>query len=493
MLPRPFRVSQSNRIVVLETSGECLKLALVECGAKSKKIIKLVARTVVLQEELSKTLLALMEEGLIPTESVLISIPRNLVTVRNLQLPTTDPRELKEMVNLQAVKQTPFLKEEIIADYHVVRISPEGFTDVILVTTHRSVPNSNLNTLDDANLQTAGVRLSSQGVFHAYRLLKGPSRDDECDPVAIVDIDSAFSDFVVVVGGHIGFTKALSVGPAKLMVDVDGGNKEVEKFTDEIQRAMDIYGNEGIGEKISKLVIMGAEVDIPSLIPVLQEKLNIPVEKLSLTDRAEVSPEMVDVPEAQRGSLSFSSVVGLAWEPDSSLIDLTPPEVRLRESLAQKGKALTSLGVLVILILMAVTLLVSQKIYSKKQYLEQLSSEVQQSQKDASKVEAMRRKIKLIGNIGGSENSSLEILAVLYKNIPRNIYLKSINFEDGSHLILKGVAEKMSGVFGFLSTLEKQPNFHHVQTKHVTRSTRKGGNGEIDFEMTCLLAKNDEA
>ena len=60
-----------------------------------------------------------------------------------------------------------------------------------------------------------------------------------------------------------------------------------------------------------------------------------------------------------------------------------------------------------ILILMAVTLLVSQKIYSKKQYLEQLSEEVQQSQKDASKVEAMRKKIKLIGNIGGSGNSSL--------------------------------------------------------------------------------------
>ena len=115
-------------------------------------------------------------KGLSPTESVLISIPRNLVTVRNLQLPTTDPRELEEMVNLQAVKQTPFLKEEIIADYHVVRSSPEGFTDVILVTTHRSVPNSNLNTLDEANLQAEGVRLSSQGVFHAYRLFQRPSR-----------------------------------------------------------------------------------------------------------------------------------------------------------------------------------------------------------------------------------------------------------------------------------------------------------------------------
>ncbi len=148
---------------------------------------------------------------------------------------------------------------------------------------------------------------------------------------------------------------------------------------------------------------------------------------------------------------------------------------------------------MVILILMAITLFVSQRIYSRKQYLEQLNQEVQQTQKEASEVQAMRKKITLIRDASGAENSSLEILTVLHKNIPSDIYLKSINFEDGSHLILKGVAEQMSGVFGFLATLEKQPNFHHVKTKHVTRSTRKGGNGEIDFEMTCLLARNEEA
>jgi Tfp pilus assembly PilM family ATPase/Tfp pilus assembly protein PilN len=493
MLLRPFSMKRRKVVVALESSGECLKLAQVQFGAKGKKIVKLVARTAVLQEDLSKTLMGLVEEGFLATDSVLISIPRNLVTVRNLQLPTTDPQELKEMVNLQAVKQTPFLKDEIIADFHVVRSSPEGYTDVILVTTHRSVPNANLKTLDEANLQGEGVRLSSQGVFHTYLLLQGISGDQARDPVAIVDIDSSFSDFMVVEDGQICFTKALSVGPAKLMIDGEGGEKEVEKFTEEIQRAVDIYGNEGIGERISKLVMMGAEVDIPGLIPGLRAKLHIPVERISLTDGVEVSPEMLDLPDAQRESLSFSAVLGLAWEPDASLIDLTPPEVRLRESLAQKGKAMTSLGVLVIIILMATTLFVSQQIYSRKQYLEQLNQEVQQTQKEANEVEAMRTKIKLIRDASGSENSSLEILTVLHKNIPADIYLKSINFEAGSHLILKGVAEKMSEVFGFLATLEKQPNFHHVRTKHVTRSTRKGGKGEIDFEMTCLLAKNDEA
>ncbi len=59
MLLWPFHIKGRNRVVALESSGECLKLALVEFGAKGKKVVKLAARTAVLQEDLSKTLMSL--------------------------------------------------------------------------------------------------------------------------------------------------------------------------------------------------------------------------------------------------------------------------------------------------------------------------------------------------------------------------------------------------------------------------------------------------
>ena len=489
IFPRPFQMKPGRTVVALESSGECLKLAQVEVGARGKKIVKLVARTVVLKEDLSKTLVDLVSEGMIRADSVLISIPRNLVTVRNLQLPTTDPKELKEMINLQAVKQTPFLKDEIIVDYQIIRSSPEGYTDVVLVTTHRSIPNSGLKILDDAHLQAQGIHLSSYGVLNTYRMIRGSTRNEDNEPVAIVDIDSSFSDFMVVLDGQICFTKALSVGPAKL---VGGGEREIEKFTEEIQRAIDIYGNEEIGQRISQLVVTGAEIEFKDLIPRLREKLNIPVERISVMESIQGAPEVLDLSEAQRGSVSFNAVLGIAWNPDAAMIDLTPQEVRIREALAEKGKAITSLGILFILILMALTIFVSQQFYSKKEYLEQLNREVRQTQDEANEVVAMKKKIKIIREATGFQNSSLEILSVLHRTVPSDIYLKAVTFEDGSHLILKGVAKKMSGVFGYLSILEKQPNFHHVKTKHVTRSVKKGGNGEVDFEMTCLLTKHGE-
>lgn len=488
LIPRPFQMRRQRTIVALEFSGEWLKLAQVSVSAKGKRLIKLVARTVVLQEELSKMLLDLVQEGMIPTDSVLISIPRNLVTVRNLQLPTTDPHELKEMISLQAANQTPYSKDEVIADFQVVRANPEGYTDVVLVTTHRGVSNTRLQILEDAHLKAQGIRLSSQGVVNVYRMIRG-STDEQSGPVAVVDIDSNFSDFMVILNGQITFTKAFSIRPPK---PVERGGNEVEKFTEEIQRAIDIYENERIGGKIAKLVLTGAEIKLTGLIPSLTEKLRLAVERISLMDNLPGAPEVVDLPEAQRGSLSFAAVLGLAWDPEGAKIDLTPQEVRIREALAQKVRAITPMGILVISILTALTALVSQHIYFKKQYLEQLSQEVLRTQQEASDVEALKKRIKIIRDATRLQNSSLEILSVLYRIVPSDIYLKAITFEEGSQVVLKGVSKQMSTVFEFLSILEKQPNFHQVKTKQLTRSGEKGRNEETDFEITCPLAKDDE-
>jgi len=489
VIPRPFQLKRQRTIVALEFGDEWLKLAQVTVSARGKRLVKLVARRVALQEEASKTLLGLLKEAMIPTDSVLISIPRNLVTVRNLQLPTTDPHELKEMIDLQAAKQTPYSEDEIIADFQVVRSSPEGHTDVVLVTAHRSVSNRCLKILEDTHLKAEGIRLSSQGVLDGYRMIRGSTRDEESGPIGVLDIDSHFSDFMAILNGQISFTKALSIGLAKLLA---GREKEIDKFTEEIQRAVDIYENEGIGRRITKLVITGAEIELRGLIPGLTEKLHLPVERISLMDNIPGAPEMLDLPEAHRGSLSFAAVLGLAWNPEGAKIDLTPQEVRIRKALENKGRAIMFTGILVISILTALTTLILQHIYFKKQYLEQLDQAVLRTQQGASEVVALKKKIKIISDTTRLQNSSLEILSVLYKIIPSDIYLKAITFEEGSHLILKGVSRKMSTVFEFLSVLEKHPNFHHVKTKHVSRSSREGGNEETDFEIICPLTEANE-
>src|SRR2546428_12789508 len=378
LMPRPFQSSRQRTITALEFSGEWLKLARVEVSAKGKRRLRrLVARPVVLPEEIPKTFVDLVKEGVGVADSILISIPRNLVTVRNLQLPTTDPRELNEMIGLQTAKQTPYAKEEIIADFQVVRRSPEGYTDVVLITTHRSVSNRCLKILDDFRLKAAGIRLSSHGVLSTWQLMRGATRDEERGPTAVLDIDSNFSDFLVTRSGAVTFTKALSIGSAKLLSEEE---TESEKLAEEIQRAVDIYESERVGQGITKLVVTGAEVDLARVIPSLTTKLRLPVQRVSLVEQLPGAREAMDLPEAQRGSVSFAGVLGLAWNAESAGIDLTPQEVRIREALEHKGRAIMVMGILGVSILTALTALVSQHVYFKKQYLEQLDGEIARTQ-----------------------------------------------------------------------------------------------------------------
>src|SRR5436309_9756918 len=489
ILLRPFQSRRQRTTTALELSGEWLKLAQVEVGAKGKRLLRLIARPVAPQEELSQTLVDLFKTGMSSADSIVISIPRNLVTVRNLQLPTADPHEPKEMIDLQAAKQTPYAKEEMIADFQIVSRSPEGYTDVVLITTHRSVSNRCLKILDDFHLKAAGIRLSSHGVLSSWQLMRGATRDEERGPTAVLDIDSNFSDFLVTRSGAVTFTKALSIGSAKLLSEEEN---ESEKLAEEIQRAVDIYESERVGQGITKLVVTGAEVDLARVIPSLTAKLRLPVQRVSLVERLPGAREAMDLPEAQRGSVSFAAVLGLAWNAESAGIDLTPQEVRLREALEHKGRAIMVMGILGVSILTALTALVSQHVYFKKQYLEQLDGEISRTQQAADDVEALKKKLKIIRAAERLENSSLEILSVLHRSTPPEIYLKTIAFEEQSQVVLKGMTQKMSTVFEFVSTLEKLPNFRQVKAKNATRSGSKDGSDEIEFEITCPLAKKNE-
>src|SRR5256885_12564556 len=89
ILLRPFQSRRQRTTTALELSGEWLKLAQVEVGAKGKRLLRLIARPVAPQEELSQTLVDLFKTGMSSADSIVISIPRNLVTVRNLDRKST--------------------------------------------------------------------------------------------------------------------------------------------------------------------------------------------------------------------------------------------------------------------------------------------------------------------------------------------------------------------------------------------------------------------
>ncbi len=476
--------------VAVEWSGEWLKAAQVEInpagGPDGKRLVRIDARRIPSVEELPNLLRDLIADWMKGADSVVVSLPRNLVTVRNLKLPSIDPAEIKDMIALQVTRQTPYSKEEIISNFQTVRSSAaEGMTHVIVVIAHREVSHERVRVLKSARLKGGGIRISSEGIMRWRRIDRDRS---EAGPVAIVDIDAQYTDFLVISGERLAFTKVMPIGAGKI---ADDPERWLAKFSAEMKSAVDLYEHEGVGDPITRIVVTGAAIEPIGLEESIEEKFGLTVERVSLFGPIPQPPQIPPDLEIPWKTLSFTAVTGLAWDPMLAGIDLVPSEVTLQEGLAKRGRDLMLMGGLFLSILTILSAVVSERLYFKREYLEQLRAEVQKTQDQAAEVEKLSKKIKILREARRVQNSSIEVLSLLHRLIPPEIHFTAITFK-GEQLTLSGVSQEMSDVFKFVSVLDKQRGFENVKIKQVTKRAAEGERERTDFEIACVLTTKNE-
>ena len=86
----------------------------------------------------------------------------------------------------------------------------------------------------------------------------------------------------------------------------------------------------------------------------------------------------------------------------------------------------------------------------------------------------------------------LETIHELYRIIPEEIYLTSINMDDAGNLALQGVSDSMSKVFSFVTALEDSPLFDGVKTKS-TASKKDRGKDVATFEIVMKVIPESDA
>src|SRR5947207_2936934 len=64
-------------------------------------------------------------------EDIVLAFPQTQTIIKTMTLPASEPRELQEMVRLQAVRQTPLGMDHIAVAWQAVRRTPDGYSRVI--------------------------------------------------------------------------------------------------------------------------------------------------------------------------------------------------------------------------------------------------------------------------------------------------------------------------------------------------------------------------
>ncbi len=419
-------------------------------------------------------------------KSVITYIPRHLLTVRVMHLPSTDPKEISDMVNLQVGKQTPYSKDEIISSHKILESEREGYTGVMLVIARRNIISERLETLTGAGVKVKKVAVSSEGVyewFNAAYLTEAGSEVSSHRQLVVIDIDSNYSDFIVIRKGKLAFTRNIFIGANHL---AETGSGWYDKFAEELKHSLNLYRNSESREEISKIFLSGATKNLPDLESFVSAKLDMPAESAGALKNMRVKKGARSLGDENNFKfISISPLIGIAMKGDDIALDLTTSESRIQKVMEENRKSLMVTGVLAAAIALTVSFVFLTFVHNKVAYLREVKKKIVKIEPNAREVGKMRMRISLIEKRLDAKGASINILNEIYKLIPREIYLTGINIHEKRELILKGRADEMSDVFRFITTLENSGMFTNVKTSYTT--TKKDGNTEYaDFEIICL-------
>jgi Tfp pilus assembly PilM family ATPase len=154
--------------VVVEIGRDWLKIAETGCTGRNVTFSRLhIERIGEDDASLPDCVKTACRELKLVGKRTLLALPRHMVNVRILKLPSTDPDEVAGMVELQMARQTPYSKNEILTDYRVLGVESEGYTRVLLAIAQHGAVRNHVSVLEEAGLDVEQVCLSSEGV-HAW-------------------------------------------------------------------------------------------------------------------------------------------------------------------------------------------------------------------------------------------------------------------------------------------------------------------------------------
>lgn len=159
----------------------------------------------------------------------------NAVIVKKINLPSMELSLLGEQIRWEAEQYIPYDVQEINLEYHILksRAAPQGTMDLLLVAARKDLIFNYVESVELSGVQCTVLDVSGFALANCFTANYGELPGEV---VAVLDIGSATTNFVVIDNGEVVFSRDVPVG---------GGN-----YTNEIQRVMNISVDDAEGMKL---------------------------------------------------------------------------------------------------------------------------------------------------------------------------------------------------------------------------------------------------
>jgi len=255
-------------------------------------------------------------------------IPSRLIITKNIEVPSQDPAEIADIMNLQVSRHTPYAREEIIIDYVIIGTHRISYTKILLVIVAREIVRRQLEILKKAGVDIDKVCFASEGVSRFLLNLLDLYKYDF--PVGFLNIDDTFSYFNIAFKDKVIFVRSIPIGNQHLDSDYP---YYAHQFAEEIRKSIEAYKSEDIEAMFQRIILLTDGHRRQELMKFLTQNIEIPTDGIPLKEQLSLKSDL-----KTKFSLSCLDVMASCWESETIKIDLIPEEIKLKKAFEEKRR-----------------------------------------------------------------------------------------------------------------------------------------------------------
>ncbi len=478
-MQRNYMFGNDKRYLNIAINEAVIKIAQVKVSGIVEKIACARTQDVNTPEDVSKSLRSLLK-GFNRRAPVVCVIPASAVTSKNIEVPSSDPQEIKSIIHLQASRHTPYSREEVLIGHINLGVAADGCTRILLVIVHRNVVKERLSILESCSLTPEKILFAPEGIGRLYA--KGLNLKKDSPPVAVIDFNVSHINFLILAGGHLVFSRSIPLGIKNLIEETDGATKVVE----EINKTVAAYQGEEIDAALASYVLTTDSEPVKNILPLLQEGLKGDVRISPYVNFIKASAVKARLTKDFADD-SFLDVIAPVISLSRTEVNLMPDEIAMKHTVERQSKEATKAGIFVVIAMVLLGAMFMSKLYFKDTFLNKnLREKFAQQREEVKALQVRMEKTKVIREYLEGRMGSLNALEEIYRITPKEMYLNGVSLDEGGVLTLTGVSNSMSQVFAYVKALEDSAMFMNAKTKSTSTKKEEGKDVAI-FEVTLKL------
>ena len=375
-----------------------------------------------------------------------------------LQLPATDPAELRQMLELQIDHLTPLPLEEVVYSFEPLAVT-DGQTRVLVAIAPKSALDERIEAIESAGLPPEIVTVDVLAVFRSMLQQDRLPRDEKLN--ALVLLSPSAANVVVHSAGA-----PLAVRSIRSTAGPWESSEAQTVLWGELHRTMLGAGVEHGRSEIGRLLVL-AETD--QLRPVAESM-------------ARESNGQAGFLDGDAGAaLTLCREVALA---PSSRLNLLPAEWILRRQAAKTRRnliqgAIAAGGVYVLALVIFLAMLAA-----RQTRLRGLESQIKRLQPDAAAVKQLRGEVTEMERQLDESTTALEVLRDVSVRLPENVKMTNFDYHRNQTVALRGQSRTTGAIYDFIKGLEETGLFSNVKTVGNMKTL---ADGLTTFELLCTF------